>query len=258
MKISLRLFGLIGFVVFASVYGLTYSTPAFVEDIGKEFIKNKIIEKTQEKVDSISAQKKDSKLGRFVGKLIKSNEDSINVYKEKLKIKAHETLAAIVAEMADLDCDCRKKYAGKIEEGYKFKIFSLAQANEKLIGFMKNQYMQVSTKLKKDFRIFTGVNAIVFLFLILISFMKPQAIKHLFLPAVLMFLASIISSYFYLFQQNWFFTIIYDSYVGWAYLGYLSVVFAFLGDIAFNHARVTTGLLDATVGSVTDITFDIC
>ena len=258
MKISLRLFGFIGFVVFASVYGLTYSTPAFVEDIGKEFIKNKIIEKTQQKVDSITAEKKDSKLGKFVGKLIKNNQDSINSYKEKLKNKAHETLAAVVAEMADLDCECRKKYAGKIEGGYKFKIFSLAQANEKLLDFMKSQYMQVSTKLKSDFRIFTGVNAIVFLFLILISFMKPQAVKHLFLPAVLLFLSSIISSYFYLFQQNWFFTIIYGSYVGWAYLAYLGTVFAFLSDIAFNQGRVTTGLLDATVGSVSDITFDIC
>ena len=88
--------------------------------------------------------------------------------------------------------------------------------------------------------------------------MKPQAIKHLFLPAILLFLSSIISSYFYLFQQNWFFTIIYNSYVGWAYLAYLGVVFAFLSDIAFNHGRVTTGLLDATVGSISNITFNIC
>ena len=42
--------------------------------------------------------------------------------------------------------------------------------------------MQISTELKRDVRIFTGSNAIIFLLLLVISFLKPQAIKHLFLP----------------------------------------------------------------------------
>jgi hypothetical protein len=247
MKLSLRLFGLIGFVVFSGIFALTYSTPEFVERIGKEFIKNKIIEKTQEKIDSITVAQKDSKLGKLVGNLIKKNESTINIYKQKIKNKAHEQLATVIAEMSDLNCECRKNYAQKIEQGYQFKLLSLKLANEKLIGFMKAKYMDISLKLKTDFRIFTGVNALIFLFLILASFFKPQAIKHLFLPSVLLFLSTMISSYFYLFEQNWFFTIIYGSYTGWAYLGYLTLVFAVLSDIVFNKARITTEILNATV-----------
>lgn len=121
---------------------------------------------------------------------------------------------------------------------------------------MKSKYMEVATKLKKDFRIFTGVNAFVFLFLILVSFMKPKAVIHLYLPAVLLFVASMVSSYFYLFEQNWFFTIVYGSYVGWAYLVYLGLVFLFLCDITFNKGRVTTTILDgffSVIGNVTII-----
>ncbi|MFK5893005.1 MAG: hypothetical protein QM504_07265 [Pseudomonadota bacterium] len=258
MKSSLRLFGIIGIILFSGLFALTYSTPEFVERIGKEFIKNKIIEKTQEKVNSITAEKKDSKLGKFVGKLIKNNEATINIYKQKIKNKANEKLAAVIAEMSDLSCECRKNYAKKLDQGYQFKLLSLQHANEKMVDFMKAKYMDVSIKLKTDFRIFTGVNALIFLFLLLASFLKPQAIKHLFLPSVLLCVSTMISSYFYLFEQNWFFTIIYGSYTGWAYLGYLTFVFAILSDIVFNRARITTEILNATIGTISNITFSIC
>lgn len=258
MKLSLRLFGLIGIILFSSLFALTYSTPGFVERIGKEFIKNKIIEKTHEKVDLITAEKKDSKFGKLVGKLMKNNEESINVYKEKIKNKTHEKLAAVIAEMSDISCECRKNYAKKLEKGYQFKLLSLQHANEKLVGFMKAKYMDIAIKLKTDFRIFTGVNALIFLFLLLASFLKPQAVKHLFLPSVLLFFSTVISSYFYLFEQNWFFTIIYNSYTGWAYLGYLTFVFSILSDIIFNKARITSKILNTTVGAISNVTFSIC
>lgn len=58
------------------------------------------------------------------------------------------------------------------------------------------------------------------------------------------------SGYFYLFQQNWFFTIIYDDYVGFGYLTYVSVVFAFLCDVVFNQARVTTEIINGMLGAI--------
>jgi len=61
---------------------------------------------------------------------------------------------------------------------------------------------------------------------------------------VLLLISTIICSYFYLFEQNWFFTIIYNNYLGWGYLIYLGVVFGFLCDVVFNKGQVTTEILN--------------
>ena len=60
-----------------------------------------------------------------------------------------------------------------------------------------------------------------------------------------MFVSTVICSYFYLFEQNWFYTIIYNDYTGYSFIGYLVIVFAILCDIVFNKARVTTEILNA-------------
>ncbi len=89
-----------------------------------------------------------------------------------------------------------------------------------------------------------------FIFLFLVSFLKPQAINHLFLPGALMLLSTILCSYFYLFEQNWFYTIIYNNYTGFTYIGYLTFVFAVLCDIVFNKAKVTTEIINAFLQTI--------
>jgi hypothetical protein len=54
----------------------------------------------------------------------------------------------------------------------------------------------------------------------------------------------------YLFEQNWFHTILFNDYVGFGYFAYLGVAVAFLADIAFNRARVTTDLINAVLNAV--------
>ena len=177
-------------------------------------------------------------------------QQEIENIKMQLKNQAHEQLAAVIAEMRDLDCECRKKDAQIYKEGFEFRLALLQVANEKLQNFMKAKYMEVATELKRDVMIFTGSNTFVFLFLLLISFLKPSAIAHLFLPGVLLVSATLVCSYFYIFEQNWLFTIIFNDYLGFAYLGYVGVVFLFLCDILFNRARVTTEIINAVLNAI--------
>jgi len=244
MNETLRIIGIIGIIIFGTSFVFTYSTPGFVEDIGKDFIKSKIQEKTNEKIETLNFTKKKNRVSKFVEKMVKKNEGKITQLKERLKSKAHVKLASVIAEMSDLSCECRKKYERVLERNTKSSIFSLKNANRLLLDFMKTKYMEVANKLKTDFRIFTGSNTVIFLLLLLVSFLKPKAITHLFLPAILLVTSTIICSYFYIFEQNWFFTIIYNSYLGWGYLAYLGIIFAFLCDITFNKARITTRLLN--------------
>ena len=74
---------------------------------------------------------------------------------------------------------------------------------------------------------------------------RVEATAHLFLPGALLLLSTAICAYFYLFEQNWFYTILYNDYTGFAYLAHLLLVFAALCDIVFNRARVTTEIINA-------------
>lgn len=250
MKASLRIFGILGFLIFAYGFSLTFYLPGYVEDIGKDFIKDRITASTNKKVDELQDLGGDSAIGKIAQKYLEKNKEKLDGYKRLLKQEAHKKIANVIAEMRDLDCECRKKYEVIIANSLIINIAKLEEANQKLADYMKSKYMEVANKLKRDFRIFTGVNAVVFLFLLGLSFLKERAIVHLFLPGMLMVVSTAICSYFYLFEQNWFFTIIYDSYTGWAYLGYFFLVFVLLCDIAFNKARVTTEIINAFLSAI--------
>ncbi len=256
MKIILRIISLIGIIIYGSGFIFTYSTPGYVEEIGKVFIKNKIEEKTNDKIESLTLSSLNNILVKFASKLAKKNQKKTEILKEQLKSKAHIKLAAVIAEMRNLNCECRKKHEEALKKQTKYSILTLENANVVLFSFMKTKYMEVANKLKVDLRIFTGNNTLVFIFLLLISFLKPKAITHLIFPAALLTLSTTICSYFYIFEQNWFFTIIYNTYLGWGYLTYIGIVFAFLCDIVFNKARVTTEIINtilSTIGNVASV-----
>jgi hypothetical protein len=110
--------------------------------------------------------------------------------------------------------------------------------------------MDVVQKLTLDVRIFLGTNALVSLLLLLVSFLKPRAVNHLFLPSAMLLISTLICSYFYLFEQNWFYTILYNDYTGLSFITYLLLVFAFLCDIVFNSAKVTTEIINGILTAI--------
>jgi hypothetical protein len=127
---------------------------------------------------------------------------------------------------------------------------SLEEGKAKLIDFSHAKYMEITQKLTLDVRIFIGTNSVIFVLLLLISFMKPAAISHLFLQGGLLLISTLISSYCYLFEQNWFYTILYNDYTGFSFILYLLLVFAVLCNIVFNKARVTTTVINACLEAV--------
>jgi hypothetical protein len=242
--------GIIGILLFGSCLYFTFSIPGYVENVGKDFIISQIQKKTGEKIDAFKLQSQDSKLAQIAGKLYRGHQTEMDYLKNQLKNHAHDKLASVVAEMRNLDCECRKKYAQMLKDGFEFRLVSLQKAADILQDFMKAKYMEVATELKMDIRIFTASNALIFLLLLVTSFLKPRAIVHLFLPGVLLATAAFICSYLYIFEQNWLLTIIYSDYLGFAYLGYVGVVFLFLCDIVFNRARVTSEIINALLDAV--------
>ncbi len=255
-SIILRTLGAIGTGLFAFFFALTFSTPEWVENYAIDFIESEVSKKVDRRIGSLQIPEGENKLSKLAQKLISKNEVQIDELKTNLKNNVHGQLANALAEIRDLDCECRKKWEDSFRSGFESKISLLQATNEKIIEFIHSSYMEVVEKLKRDIRIFTGANAAVFLLLLLISFLKPKAITHLFLPGILISASTIICSYFYIFEQNWLLTIIYSDYLGFTYIVYLGIVFAFLCDIVLNRGRVTTQILNAAfqvIGSAASV-----
>lgn len=252
-QLLLRTLGALGALVFVPLFSFTFADPQLIEISARSFVEWKLTLETNEKVDSVrlpKASKLEKMLGNEAEKLHQKAEEKLAGLKLQLKQDIPEILASQIAKMRNLNCECRKKWQKRIQENIEFKILSLEQAKSKLVDFCQLKYMQIVEKLTLDVRIFLGVNAVVCILLLLISVLKPKTIAHLFLPGILMIASTLICSYFYLFEQNWFFTIIYDDYTGIGFLAYLMVVFALLCDIAFNKARVTCEILNSICSGI--------
>jgi hypothetical protein len=88
--------------------------------------------------------------------------------------------------------------------------------------------------------LFAGSNALLFLAVVAMAALRGRWARPLLIPTALLLVSTLLCSYFYLFQQNWFCSIVFNDYVGWSYLAYVGVVFATLLDVALNKARVAS------------------
>jgi hypothetical protein len=246
----LGVLGGVGAATFAFFFALTVRTPEWLERYASDFIEREAGKQIDERVDSFQPISGESALSRMATGLAQKNENDIARYKESLKQQAHERMADAIAEIRNLDCECRAKWAQWLKEGTENQILLLQQANASLTDFIHATYAQVVEQLKRDVRIFTAANAAMFLLVLAIALAKPQASLQLFVPGLLLTVATTLCSYFYVFEQNWLLTIIYNDYLGYAYLAYLGLVFGFLCDIALNRARVTTEVVNTTLNAM--------
>jgi len=246
-RISLLGFGVLGIFIFVPLFLFTFADPQLVETSAKSFVKWKLNSATNKKIDAVQlpqSNRFEKLLGNKAKELRKEAETKLAKVKQELKDDVPAILSTEIAKMLKLDCECRKKWESKLRNSMELDIVSLEKARSKLIDFGQAKYMEIVEKLTLDVRVFLGTNAVIFIFLLMASFFKSKAIRHLFLPGILMIVSTVICSYFYIFEQNWFYTIIYSEYTGFGFLAYFMFVFAILSDIAFNKARITTKILN--------------
>jgi len=257
-RIILQCIGILGGSVFALVFAFTFITPDWIEEYGASFIEHEALKMVDQRIDAIRPPKGKGAVAQFAQGLYAKNEAEIENSKEALRNGAHQVFAAAIAEVRDLDCECRARWEGSIKSGYEYNIQLLQATNDKIVEFVQSTYMEVVAKLKRDIRIFSGVNTAMFIILLLVAWRKPQAMRHLFVPGMLLVLSTLVCSYFYIFEQNWLLTIIYSDYIGFYYLFYLGAVFGFLCDIVFNRARVTTAIANTILNAISSIQLSPC
>lgn len=246
MKLTLRLIGVLGFALFALLFLMTFGIPGKIEQSAKGFVSSQIERELSERYEGSAAENGVDAARSLAGKLGIQAQG----IQEDLRSGLAEKIAEVVAVMCDLDCGKKKTVADSITRSYLDKLANLTVAKQTLSDVIKGKYVEIIEALKLDLRIFVGTNAAMFLILLLVSFVKPQAIAHLFLPGVLLFASTIAASAIYIFGQDWFYTIIYNNYMGFGYVAWVAVLFGFLMDIVFNAARITTKIINAILNMI--------
>ena len=239
IRTLLLVFSAVGTVLFGAAFFASLLNAGYVEEFAKDIIRHQIEKKVHEKIDALD----DKFLSTKAGALIKKYAEEAGTARQQLKEKVPERISAVIAEMRNLDCECRKKIENRFRDGFESQIARAFKAQERLTSLIRTKYMEIAEKLTREFRIFTGTNALIFALLGIAAFFKRGAGLHLALV-----LAATVTGYLYLFNQNWLHTILFSDYVGFTYILYNSIVFAFLCDVLFNRARVTTQLL-GSIGS---------
>lgn len=237
---TLLLLGWTGAFVFSVAFVVSILNPGYVENIAKDIIRHQVEKKVHEKIESLDAMFLSAKAAH----LLKGHSEEIATAKHQLEENVPERIASVIAEMAKLDCECRKNIGISIRAGIVGKIDQVSQEKDKLTLLIRTKYMETAEKLTREFRIFTATNALIFALLAFAALIRRGASVQLLPTALVLVVAASVTAYFYLFNQNWLHTILFSDYLGFTYVFYLSVFFAFLCDILFNRARVTTRLLN--------------
>lgn len=240
MRTFIGFLSIVGVVLFSSAFILSYTNPILVESIARDAIKKEVERRVGEKLASIN----NSRLVDLSQRLSSKNTTEINAIKLKLSNELPQKVAAIVADMRDVDCECRKTIAKNIMDSFEARITNLAHLNERLTQLIRTKYMAVAESLTREFRIFTAANTIMFALLGVTVVLRKRANLQLVLPAAVLLGATLIVGYLYVFNQDWLHTILFGDYIGLGYFAYLSLATAGLADIAFNKARITTRIIN--------------
>lgn len=235
MSIVLRTFAAVGLLLFGGILLLTFISPLQIERQARDYLRGEVEQRVNARLD----QHQSPTLEKAASLLAGRYQAQIDSARQKLSEQLPARVEELVGQMQDPGCACRQPV---VVAGIDWQA-GLARMQERLTSLARNEYLQLVDGLLHELRIFTGSNALAFL-LMLLATLRRQARVQQMLPAVLLLVAVLISSYFYLFQQNWFFSILFNDYLGYAYAGYLGVVYLLLCDLLLNRARVVSWLIN--------------
>jgi hypothetical protein len=245
---TLRFLGLVGALAFGALFILVWARPVWLEEAAKDFIAAEVRRQVHTRIDGLDLKGGDA-LSHAAAALQAQNE-LIARANARLSATVDARVDAALAQIRNLDCECRSVVTLLMIEARNRASTIIDTAGPRLTEFVHMQYARVVAELTLDLRIFTAINASACLLLLVLSFARPRAIDHLLVPGLLLMGAVVVSSYCYLFEQNWFYTVVYSNYYGFAYFAFLACIFALLLDIFLNRGKVTMHLGNFVLNAV--------
>ncbi len=241
MRQVLLILGFVGTALFGIAFVISFLNPLLIETAAREIVRIEVERRVGERIEVLS----NSRVGALAQKALGQTEAEIAVARRDLAAGLPRRVADVIADMLQADCECRKKLVQRVERDFLARIASLEQARAELRRMIESAYASVAQNLLREVRIFSGSNAVAFALLVAVAWLRRGATLQLLLPAVVLLGATGITAAIYFFQQNWLHTIVFGEYWGMSYVLYLGVVGAFLSDVVFNRARITTRIVNA-------------
>lgn len=238
--------GIVGAILFGAALILSFASPRLVESAMREVVRIQVERESGRKVDALL----DTRIAGVARRMLGGTDEQMRQARERLRAELPAKVANVVADMARPDCECRVRLADAVKVFERQRLQSLLPLRERLAALIESAYSTVAASLLREFRIFTASNAMAFAALGLIAAARPRSGMQLALPAAVMSVAMIVTGGLYLFGQNWLHTIVFNDYVGLAYLGYLFGTALLFGDVLLNRARVTTRVVNGLLHSV--------
>lgn len=152
-------------------------------------------------------------------------------------------LPDLIAKTIAAYCGCtdQNKIEGRaanIRAGLKERIGKLGIAQNQITQVIHNKYDQIISALKTDLMIFLVTNLTAFAAVFAVSFVRREHRGLVVIPGLLLLIAASISSWIYIAEQDWFYTILYQDYYGWGYAVIMGLIFGLMLDIILNQAQV--------------------
>lgn len=241
MRRTILNFSLAGTLLFGIAFVLSWLHPIWIERAAGAALRIEVERQTGERLDALSGSAILGHAQRVLGR----TEADIERTREAIRREVPDKVARVVAAMRDPDCACRQRLVTGKDVGALQDLASLTQLRTRLSGLIESAYADVRLKLLREVRIFTGSNAAAMALLGIVTLLRRRAGLQLMLPAAALAGGVLVTAGLYLFGQDWLHTIVFDAYVGLAYIGWLVVVVLLLADILGNRARVTSWLVNA-------------
>ncbi len=163
----------------------------------------------------------------------------------QMRRKLIDGLVELTARLCKLDCAAKTGLKAWLGNAVTLRVERLNVVAATAREAAQRRYDEMVDRLLGDLRIFSATNLVAFLLLALAFRVAQGRASQVLLPAALLLPATLVAIGLYLFGQNWFYTLIYDDYVGNGYLAYIGITYLFLFDVCFLHGTITELVIQA-------------
>lgn len=176
--------------------------------------------------------------------------DQLGVRQTAQKLAAQSELPQLIGAVIANRCKCTPATEAEVAHstaivraGMQAYAARLGQQQSAILDVIKGKYDAIIAALRQDVMIMATTNLLAFLAVLAATFVPTRKRPLLIYPCLLLLVTVGLCTALYLFNTDWFYAILYQSYYGWAYATMMLVIFAFLMDITLNYARVTLNIL---------------
>lgn len=234
---------LLSFAIFLSIFAATFVSRPALEGTMNAFVRERVHQEVRERLGSLAGADTTA-LQRWYQDSATSAADFLETDYEPLVDSVLDSLSYTHGDDSPKVARARS-FAEMGRDVLQARVDSRVAISAQLEAFIRGKYAELVSALISEIRIFSGLNAALFAFVLALLAAKWSDPKVVFLPAILLLAATVTCALFYIFNQNWFLAVFLQDYAGYGYLTYVTVVFAFLADVAFNQARATRAIIDA-------------